>query len=257
MGCSGRVLQKRLWNKLDNVFLFDFGSLLDALCGWDTRAWIKLSKFDAKKFISLLEQKPKILYTAALIDNKFEERKLEYIKSAIILRDLGYEPYIVESCYAHGPSFLDECSQNVFYAGTNNPNLKNKGINEFRSMAKAFDYFNFDDNDMIIKLTGRYYFNHPGFLQEIENHPSVDIWVKKYEQGQTSTGCFAMRARLLKQLLQKMPFDEMEKRMINVEKIVADYVESLKNTNVSIRFVETLGLTSNIFGTGNPQLIYQ
>lgn len=56
MGCSGRPLQKRLWNKLDNVFLFDFGSLMDALCGWNTRAWIELTKFDKNAFISLLSE---------------------------------------------------------------------------------------------------------------------------------------------------------------------------------------------------------
>jgi len=56
MGCSGRPLQKRLWNKLDNIFLFDFGSLLDALCGWDTRAWITLTHFDGIKFLGTLEK---------------------------------------------------------------------------------------------------------------------------------------------------------------------------------------------------------
>jgi len=55
MGCSGRVLQKRLWNKYDNFFLFDFGSLMDNLCGWNTRAWIDLSRFDREKFIQDLE----------------------------------------------------------------------------------------------------------------------------------------------------------------------------------------------------------
>ena len=44
MGCSGRVLEKRLWNKRDNIFLFDFGSLMDALCGWPTRDWIEIEK---------------------------------------------------------------------------------------------------------------------------------------------------------------------------------------------------------------------
>lgn len=41
MGCSGRVLQKRLYNTYDNVFLFDFGSLMDAVCGWVSRTWIR------------------------------------------------------------------------------------------------------------------------------------------------------------------------------------------------------------------------
>tara|TARA_B100000963_G_scaffold350683_1_gene361263 strand:+ start:456 stop:1223 length:768 start_codon:yes stop_codon:yes gene_type:complete len=54
MGCSGRVLQKRLYKKYDNIFIFDFGSLMDALCGWNTRAWIELSKFNKDEFLKKL-----------------------------------------------------------------------------------------------------------------------------------------------------------------------------------------------------------
>jgi hypothetical protein len=55
MGCSGRVLQKRLYNKYENIFIFDFGSLMDAFCGDNSRAWITLTKFDAKKFLNNLK----------------------------------------------------------------------------------------------------------------------------------------------------------------------------------------------------------
>lgn len=54
MGCSGRVLQKRLWKKNDQVFLFDFGSLMDALCGWKTRAWIELNTINKDLFLKEL-----------------------------------------------------------------------------------------------------------------------------------------------------------------------------------------------------------
>lgn len=52
MGCSGRAMQKRIWDNHNNLFLFDFGSLMDALCGWQTRAWIEMTNFDREKFIS-------------------------------------------------------------------------------------------------------------------------------------------------------------------------------------------------------------
>jgi hypothetical protein len=58
MGCSGRALQYRLWTQLDEVFLFDFGSLMDAICGWDTRQWISLnSSHFPDRFIHILEKK--------------------------------------------------------------------------------------------------------------------------------------------------------------------------------------------------------
>lgn len=43
MGCPGRILQKRILKKGYNVYLFDFGSLLDAFNGEDTRDWIELT----------------------------------------------------------------------------------------------------------------------------------------------------------------------------------------------------------------------
>lgn len=55
MGCSGRALQKRLWNRFDNIFLFDFGSLMDAVCGWKTRAWINLTHFNGPAFLKRLK----------------------------------------------------------------------------------------------------------------------------------------------------------------------------------------------------------
>lgn len=43
MGCSGRILQKRILQKGYNVYMFDFGSLLDAFNNKNTRLWIELS----------------------------------------------------------------------------------------------------------------------------------------------------------------------------------------------------------------------
>jgi hypothetical protein len=57
MGCSGRVLAKRLLkdNKC-NVFVFDFGSLMDAFCGWSTRAWIEITGVSAGYFNDILSE---------------------------------------------------------------------------------------------------------------------------------------------------------------------------------------------------------
>lgn len=55
MGCTGRVMQKKIWDNYDNFFLFDFGSLMDALCGWNTRAWMDLVKFDSENFLNKIK----------------------------------------------------------------------------------------------------------------------------------------------------------------------------------------------------------
>jgi hypothetical protein len=54
MGCSGRPMQKRIYDNYENFFLFDFGSLMDALCGDATRAWIELTNFDKDGFLERL-----------------------------------------------------------------------------------------------------------------------------------------------------------------------------------------------------------
>ncbi len=48
MGCSGRPLTKRLNNKNHNIFIFDFGSLLDGIIGFNSRPWLDITKIDYK-----------------------------------------------------------------------------------------------------------------------------------------------------------------------------------------------------------------
>lgn len=59
MGCSGRPLMKRLFFEKFNIFLFDFGSLIDGMDGVKNRTWLKIANInydlltkdlDCKKF---------------------------------------------------------------------------------------------------------------------------------------------------------------------------------------------------------------
>jgi len=58
MGCSGRVLQKRILLKCPDaaLFIFDFGSLLDAFCGWKTRSWMDLTGVPGNYYDELLNE---------------------------------------------------------------------------------------------------------------------------------------------------------------------------------------------------------
>lgn len=46
MGCSGRPLMKRLIFEKFNIFLFDFGSLIDGLDGVKNRTWLKIANIN-------------------------------------------------------------------------------------------------------------------------------------------------------------------------------------------------------------------
>jgi len=56
MGCSGRVFAKRMLTARPErrIFIFDFGSTMDALCGWITRAWIELTGLGTEYYRQVL-----------------------------------------------------------------------------------------------------------------------------------------------------------------------------------------------------------
>ena len=51
MGCSGRPLMKRIYKEGFQIFIFDFGSLLDGIDGNQSRTWLKKNNIDYKKLL--------------------------------------------------------------------------------------------------------------------------------------------------------------------------------------------------------------
>lgn len=56
MGCSGRPFMKRIWERNFNVFLFDFGSLLDGISGNDSRTWLKINNINYDLLLNGLDE---------------------------------------------------------------------------------------------------------------------------------------------------------------------------------------------------------
>ncbi|MFC1841584.1 hypothetical protein ACFLYA_00765 [Candidatus Dependentiae bacterium] len=258
-GPMGRALQKRLWDRLDNVFLFDLDSLICSLCGLKKNDLIEDEGFNYKKFLDYLSGDIKILCTAAVLNKHFEGRKAEYIKSIKIVSEFGYESYIVEACKS-GNTFLDDYSSHVFYSNVNNPRLRNKGVNEGRSLKEAFNHFDFNDNDMIIKITGRYFFEDDSFISLVENNPDVDAFVKIVSNLPgyiwSFSGCFALRSKYFKDMLYSLDFAKMEKEMIDIERELLCFILRLESEGAKIMYVDKLNFAScTYFGGGgyNPK----
>ncbi len=191
-----------------------------------------------------------ILSTAALIPQKYEDRKIEYINVLEILQNQPLPVYMVESCLQEGPTYLDYYCKNVFYANCNDSQLKNKGVNEAKAMLAALQYFAFDDETIIIKVTGRYPFRDFSFINTILNNQLNDAFVKYDRNGQVYTGCFAMRCKHMKNMLARLDLVKMEKQMINIEAEVARYIKNKIPYNEVFR-VSNLGITARFFGTGD------
>lgn len=193
----------------------------------------------------------RILCTAALIDEGYETRKNEYCQCFDILKSFGYtNPYIVEAIKKSGSTFLDDYSTNVFYSTANNPRLKNKGVNEGRTMLEALKQFHFDPDDMIIKVTGRYHFTSDALIGMIENNPDIDGFVK-YDDSRLGiiTGCFALRYHYLVDFLEHLDYEHMEKKMVCIEWDFKSYLEQIILTQQAhITFVDKLHIQAKVWG---------
>lgn len=235
----GKALSKRLLDQSGPTFIIDLSGLKEALQDWPTETWEKWVK---------KEPQIKFLYTSALIPYKFEERKGEYIQCLKILEKYGYKDrtYVVESGPYTPLSFFDDYCDHVFYANTNDTSFINKGVNEGKASLAAFDYYDFDDEDMIIKITGRYLFNDDRFVRLVEDHPEVDAFGSPHPKLGIVTGCFAMRSKYYKQMLRALDFNEMELKAIDIEREMEKFLKKMVAENANVVYLDKIGITANV-----------
>jgi hypothetical protein len=195
----------------------------------------------------------KVIYTSALIPNKFEERKNDYINSYNEL--IKYIPqnniFIIES-FSSDISFFNKLGSEVFVSNTHDSTLKNKGVLEIKAMLSFFENNKFNDNDLVMKLTGRYRINDDYFIKLPEDAKNFDFYGKLIDNStQIFTGCFIAKYSLIIEFLKSQNLMLLEENMINIEKALLDF---LITKNKKCFFVDKLNLTAPIFGTGNVQI---
>lgn len=193
----------------------------------------------------------RLVLTTALTDSYYEFRKEQYIKSLEIMNQYGYNnPYVVESLKKTGPTFLESFSSNVFYAQNNNPQLRNNGINEAVTLLEASYHFNFEPEDMIIKLTGRYHLLSDYFLRLVENQPEYDAFVKVNEDGNVFILGFAMKCKYLQEMYNSIDYNSAEHERIPMEYKTGDYIKrKVKEGNFNVYYVKKLDVECNIYGS--------
>jgi hypothetical protein len=216
----------------------------------------------------LLEGTLRIVSTAALISDDYSSRKSEYIESILRLNKFGYDPYIIEAILSTGPSFLDDYCQNVFYSKAHDfsvTDIRNKGINEARTLIDGLNYFDFHPDDMIIKLTGRYLLKSDQFIKQVENNPDIDVFIKyihlDYIKSPTNedgswpiTAIFAMRFCYMIEMLESLDYQKMEQNFSYLENEVYKYLERKlqDGSGIRIKQVPILNLTARVIGDGRP-----
>lgn len=190
-----------------------------------------------------------ILCTAALRDLFYGQRKEEYINCFSRCKEFGFEPYIVEALNPFDShTFLNDYSNHVLYMGLHKTDVE-KGIHEARSIIAAIDYFNFKNEDMVIKLTGRYFLDNHSFLKTVQSSKNshINAFVSFKNDLWADTGLFAMRVRDIKKMYNQKYRDG--NMFLLIENLLAKYVKLMpKDTTMNIG---DLGLKAVIFGDGS------
>ena len=189
------------------------------------------------------------------------KRESQYKNFIEHMKSFSIPQYYCE-CVNNGPhTFLNELVQNdkLFYSKTHNPNIKNIGVDEINACQAALSYFDFDDNDIIIKLTGRYMLNSMMFVNEVSNNENnFDAFYHPFPFGhsgfgQMFTGAFAIRKIYYNNYLKQTNLLKMEKEMINVEYDILQYLRNHQQ-QIRLRALDRLDITAY---SGNGQVIWQ
>ncbi len=170
-----------------------------------------------------------IIFTTSLIYKNFNVRETEYKNSfdnfVTYYKNLPSEisnkiqPIIVENNlsnkFENPISFLDNYNFPVLYTNTNSIDTINRGMKELTDIHKCIDYFNIQDEDFIVKITGRYCLDikDSPFLQYLEEmiekelkteciirYGSYQISPIPHKANDCVTGAIGMTCKYVKQI---------------------------------------------------------
>ncbi len=184
-----------------------------------------------------------------------EERKKDYITtitSTLSFVTPNIKPIIVEN-NGKRKTFLDDFNIDIFYTDNNFKNYYHKGFNELDDIKDVISFYNIQDNDIIIKLTGRYSpMNNLFFKFVEENQNKYDAFIKffnvntlKYENFDLVLGMYAIKCKYLKNF-------NYQNINLSPEVEFAKYVKSIKN--ILIFMIDFLHLYCK-FADNNSTLI--
>lgn len=193
----------------------------------------------------------RVVCTAALTNKHFEFREKQYRESFLILKNYGVQDfYIVEALRKQGPTFFEEYTPHVFYSTVNNPSFSNNGANEAATFLEGLYYFDFDDEDLIIKFTGRHQLTSDYLLRLVEDNTDYDAFVKMQPNGGVSTLGFAMKSRYFKEMYRDMQLNQIGFSSRSIEYFVGDFIlKKSRNKDFKVYYLEKLDMKANTFGS--------
>lgn len=198
-----------------------------------------------------------VLVTTATIDQKFDDRLVEYRESYSEL--LKYVPkssvHLVECVSQTTP--LSNLGSPIFYSCTHKPEWRNKGALELLAM-RDFVEKNLGDREeeeCVIKLTGRYTIINNFVFRSLTDGDELFDFVGRLVDNETQifTGLFSMKLGLLRKFVRGVEPLELERSSKNIEKYLKEFLEY---SGARCNFIIELGVKAPIFGTGEIDLHY-
>jgi hypothetical protein len=187
----------------------------------------------------------KFLLTAAIIPNYFDQRKLEYLESfKSLLKYVDKENiFIVETFLNSTTSYLNELTDQVIYTGPTTNHLRNQGVKEAIGLIKSLKSLKIDNNDIIVKHTGRYKFLSDLFIEDIKQNDHYDAFIREGTDSQYFFGTFGIRYGLFKRFLLEMDLNNMESNMISIERELYNFIHA---RGIKTKLYSKIDVYSNI-----------
>lgn len=138
-----------------------------------------------------------------------EHRKKNYIDSinqTLKYLPNGIIPIIVEN-NGKRETFMDDFGIDVLYTNNNELSCRHKGINELCDIKDVIDKYKIEDNDIIIKITGRYHPTNDSFLKLVSDAwDKYDAFIKFFNvceltfmENDCVLGAFAIKCKYIKE----------------------------------------------------------
>jgi hypothetical protein len=145
-------------------------------------------------------------------------------------------------------TYLNTLDCDIIYTNNNSIRTFHKGVNELLDIKQVIQEYSIKDDDMIIKLTGRYKLLNDSFLNIVKNNINThDAFIKffnvctlEYMRDDCILGIFAIRCKYLKQFEykgQKSPECEFAEF---VRSTIHDRIFEIKNLNLECCFAGDL-----------------
>ena len=198
----------------------------------------------------------RFVITSSINTPEREQKYMEQIRRSLAaVACHPFSVYLVENNGPRQTAFDTIEGVNLFYTHTNaNRAFERIGMKEFHDLLLLADKYDFEDDDIIIKLTGLYTLEDPNsFLETIVQHELyfdafikwMDVIQEKYYYDDCCLGLYAIRFKYLREF----NYIAMATHH-SMEQVFAQYVRSAVPAD-RIASLEHLGLWRD----GNNQLV--